>query len=247
MTSRLFARGTVILLLLWSASDQSAAQELQGLRGDPDAIRHAEAMVEQMGGMAIWRELKNVHFVHEWDIAQRTERYLENEILDLTGPRSYVTMESETFSRLRAYSPEYRYWNVINGEFAFADQDAFINAMERAPYSIYRLARVIARGDEQYALKFGSIPGLPDIQAIEFSGPDGEARGWIALNVRNEPILWATTQYVYTFGPLKRFGNLRVPNWATTGNGQVRYEMVSLTGSSQALDISLFEVPAEFR
>ena len=44
-------------------------------------------MVEAMGGLAIWRDLEKVHFVLEWDIVNRPDRYLENEILDLTGQR----------------------------------------------------------------------------------------------------------------------------------------------------------------
>ena len=204
-------------------------------------------MVEKMGGLAVWRELGSVHFVHEWDLATRTDRYIENEILDLTGPRSYVTMESETYSRIRAYSPEHRYWNVIDGEFSYADQSAFDNAMERAPYSIYRLARAIARDDARYELQFGEIPGIPGVEAIQFNDRSGEPHGWIALNLRNEPILWATTQYVYTFGPLKRFGNLYVPDWATANNGTVRYEMISLEGRIQPPELSLFEAPDPVR
>ena len=53
-------------------------------------------------------------------------------------------------------------------------------------------------------------------------------------------MIWATTQYIYVFGPLARFGNLKVPNWATTSNGLVRYEMVSLTGSDERPGLDLF-------
>jgi len=35
-----------------------------------------------------------------------------------------------------------------------------------------------------------------------------------------------------------------VPNWATTNNGLVRYEMVSLTGSNSRPDLALFAAPA---
>ena len=202
-------------------------------------------MVETMGGQAIWRTLEAVHFVHEWDIANRVDRYLENEILDLTAPRSYVTMESEVYSRTRAYSPEHRYWSVTNGEFGYADDETLANAMERAPYSIYRLARAVARGDRSLEVRYGIVAGISALPALEFIGPDGEAHGWIILNARREPIIWATTQYVYTFGPLKRFGNLWVPNWATTSNGLVRYEMISLTGSNDRPDLALFEPTAE--
>ena len=66
---------------------------------------------------------------------------------NLTGPRSYVTMESEIYSRIRAYSPEHRYWSVTNGEFKYGEDESLANAMEaRAiqylpPRSIYRTRR----------------------------------------------------------------------------------------------------------
>jgi hypothetical protein len=223
------------------------AQGTTGLRGDAAAISDAREMVEAMGGLLIWRELKSVHFVHEWDIFTRPDIYIENEILDLTGPRSYVTMESEIYSRVRAYSPEHRYWNIINGQFSYASDEAFRNAMERAPYSIYRLARAIARGDSEYHVQFGPMRKIPDATALEFRGRDDEIHGWILLNTRKEPVVWATTQYSYSFGPLQRFGNLRVPKWAITGGGRVRYEMVSLSGSRDRPDTSLFIPPLEFR
>jgi hypothetical protein len=219
-----------------------SAEEATGLRGDPAAIADARAMVETMGGVAIWRDTASVHFVHEWDIANRPDRYLEHEILDLTGPRSWVTMDSEIYSRTRAYSPEHGYWSITNGEFTRGSDESLANAMERAPYSIYRLARTIAREDN-LEIRYGTREGLPDFPALEFVGPDGEPRGWIIVNARKEPIIWATTQYIYVFGPLARFGNLKVPNWATTSDGLVRYEMVSLNGSPQRPELALFAPP----
>jgi hypothetical protein len=235
----------ILALALSFAVETTTADEVLGLRGDPAAIADAMAMVEAMGGLVIWRDLEAVHFVHEWDIVNRHDRYLENEILDLTGPRSYVTMESEIYSRVLAYSPEHRYWSVTNGEFEYGNAESLANAMERAPYSIYRLARAIARGDSDLEVHFGAVPGIPGPPGLEFNGPDGITHGWILVNARKEPVIWATTQYVYVFGPLKRFGNLLVPNWATTNNGLVRYEMVSLTGSNERPDLSLFAPPNE--
>lgn len=232
------------VLVLSFAVQTTDAEEMSGLRGDPAAIADAEAMVEAMGGLAIWRDLEKVHFVHEWDIVNRPDRYLENEILDLTGPRSYVTMESEIHTRTRAYSPEHRYWSITDGEFQEGTEEALANAMERAPYTPYRLAGAIARGESDLEVQYGAIEDIPGPPALEFIGPDGVAHGWILLNARKEPIIWATTQYVYVFGPLKRFGNLQVPNWATTSNGLVRYEMISLTGSNKRPDLSLFAPPA---
>jgi hypothetical protein len=236
-----------LLMSGFAYGQESQTGELAGLRGDSQAIEDAQAMVEEMGGLAIWSEIESVHFVHEWDIVNREDRYVENEILDLTGPRSFVTMESEISSLTRAYSPEHKYWKVANGEFSHGTGEMLENAMERAPFSIYRIARAIARGDDNYSVSYGELPDMPGHKALEFRGPDGVARGWILLNKRKEPVIWATTQYRYIFGPLKRFGNLRVPNWAITSQGLVRYEMVSLKGSRQRPDLELFAPPPEFR
>lgn len=237
---------TLAAFLALTGTMYAAADEQAGLHGDPAAIADARAMVETMGGLAIWRDLETVHFVHEWDIANRPDRYLENEILDMTGPRSYVTMESEIYTRTRAYSPEHRYWSITNGEFAWGSDEALANAMERAPYSIYRLARIVARGDSEFEVRYGALESVPGLPALEFVGPDGAPHGWIIVNARKEPVVWATTQYVYVFGPLSRFGNLSVPDWATTSNGLVRYEMVSLTGSNERPALELFAPPAEY-
>ncbi|MDH4211506.1 MAG: hypothetical protein OEV79_08660 [candidate division WOR-3 bacterium] len=188
--------------------------------------------------------MKSVHFVHEWYPWYRIDSYVENEILDLTGPRSWVEEKSEVQHRIRAYSPEHKYWSITDGKFAFGSEESFKNAMERAPYSVYRIARGIAIGDSYYEVRFGE-GDIPRSRRLEFYGPDGVMHGWIILNARKEPLVWATTQYRYTFGPMKRFGNLRVPNWAVYENGATMYEMISLTGSNQPPDPSLFVPPRE--
>lgn len=238
-------RVLVILgILLVAVSLASAQEHFTGMRGDPEALAEARAMVEAMGGVDIWAQLRSVHFVHEWYFWNRVDSYVENEILDLTGPRSWVEMRSEIYHRLRAYSPEHGYWNVVDGEFSYASDEALAAALERAPYSIYRIARAVAVGDPYYEIRFGDEE-FKGARRLEFYGPDGERHGWIVLNAKKEPLVWATTQYRYTFGPMERFGNLRVPNWAVTGDGAVTYQMISLTGAREAPDSTLFQPPAE--
>ncbi|MBO6503923.1 MAG: hypothetical protein JJ850_18300 [Kordiimonadaceae bacterium] len=239
-----FSRIVVFALTACAFSFGIAAQEEDGLKGDPKAIHDAKKMVEKMGGLEVWGALESVHFVHEWDIVNRREAYLENEILDLSAPRSYVTMESESYTRIRAYSPEHRYWNIVNGEFSYASDESFERAIARAPYSIFRLARAIGRNDPTLTIEFGNPESIPRGNVIQFTFDGDEPGGWILLNPRFEPFVWATTQYEYAFGPLARFGNLWVPNWANSNNGLVRYEMVSLKGSNKAPDMTLFVPPA---
>lgn len=218
-------------------------ENVEGLTGDPAAIEDARAMVETMGGMDLWQHVDSLHFVHEWDIVNRVERYQENEVLDLSGVRSHVRMDSETYHRTRAYSPEHGYWQIVDGEFSEGTEEQLANAMARGPFNIYRLARSISRNEPGLSVNFGTIEGFPPVPALEFQSGDGAPGGWIVLNARKEPMIWATTQYRYVFGPLRRFGNLWVPDWATTNDGLVRYEMVSLEASGTPPDPAMFEPP----
>lgn len=224
----------------------SSAQEItRGIRGDSEAIAEAEAMVESMGGREIWSQLKSLHFVHEWYPCYRLDSYIENEILDLTSPKSWVDRKSEISHTIRAYSPEGKYWSINNGKFAYGSEEIFTNSMKRAPFNFYRLVRAITIGDSFYEIRFGE-GDIPNTRRLEFYDPEGILGGWIILNAKKEPIVKATPEYRYTLGLLKRFGNLKIPTWGVYDNGLTRYEMISVVGDNQLPDSSLFPTPSEF-
>jgi len=234
-----------VILLLCLIHFAPAFAHAEGVAGDPGAIERARHMVESMGGAAIWEELHSLHFVHTWYPYSRLDAYTENEILDLTGARSWVEMKSEVYHRVRAYSPESGYWSMSDGDVSVGNEQRLEAAMARAPYSLYRLARSIARDDSRLRIEQadGDIPGS---KRIEFYWQGAtEPGGWVILNARHEPIVWATTQYRYTFGPMRFFGNLRVPDWAVYDNGGITYEMVSLTGDRERPPASLFVRPED--
>lgn len=170
------------------------------------------------------------------------DSYIEDEVLDLTGPRSWVERKSEINHAIRAYSPEGRRWTVSNGEFSYGSDQALANDLARAPFNFYRLVRGVAVDDPFYEVRYGE-GDIPETRRLEFYGPDGVLGGWVILNARKEPIVKATPEYRYTLGPLQRFGNLRVPGWGVYDNGTTRYEMRSLTGDRQPPEPSLFLAP----
>ena len=234
---------SLITLLCQPAFTQEMAK---GLRGDSLAIADAEEMVETMGGIEIWKQVKSLHFVHEWHPVNRVDTYVENEILDLTSSRSWVERKSEITHTIRAYSPEGKYWTIKDGVFAYGNENIWKAAMERAPFNFYHLVRAIAINDPFYEIRFGKSD-IPNSRQLEFYGPDGILRGWIILNAKKEPIVKATPEYRYTLGPLNRFGNLWIPNWGVYDTGYTRYEMISLIGDYQPPDSSLFLPPSEFK
>ncbi|MCI0414233.1 hypothetical protein L0222_15750, partial [bacterium] len=131
-------------------------------------------------------------------------------------------------------------------KFAYGSKEELESDLQRAPFNFYRLVRAVAVGDPYYEVRSGE-GDIPGTRRLEFYGPKGDLGGWVILNARKEPIVKATTEYRYTLGPLKRFGNIRVPAWGVYDNGATRYEMLSLTGDSQPPESSLFLPPPEFR
>lgn len=223
----------------------STQEHKQGLRGEEAAIVQARSMVETMGGAAVWARLACVHFTHEWYPWNRVDSYIENEVLDLTAPRSWADRKSEINRSTRAYSPESKRWDVNNGAFAYASDEALARDLKRAPFNFYRLVRAVAVDDSYYEIRSGQ-GDIPGTRRLEFYGPDGALGGWIILNARSEPIVKATPEYRFTLGPLRRFLNLRVPAWGVYGNGSTRYEMISLSADNHAPDPALFAAPPEF-
>lgn len=219
---------TRLLPALLAAAALSTAALADGLRGDAAAIADARAMVQTMGGVAIWGPLESLHLVHEWYPVNRLDTYVENEILDLTGPRSRADRKSEISHSIRAYSPEGGRWTMTNGELAHGGAAELESDLRRAPFNFYQLVRAVAADDAFYEIRFGQ-GDIPGSRRLEFYGPDGVLGGWIILNARKEPIVKATPEYRYTLGPLKRFGNLRLPAWGVYDNGYTRYEMLSAT------------------
>jgi hypothetical protein len=226
-------------LILASFATQASIAEL---RGDPAAIADAKAMVQTMGGAAIWAGLNSLVLVHEWSSSDRFDTYVEHETLDLAEPRSIADRRSEIHHAIRAYSPEGKRWTMVDGGLAQGSDQDLQNDLRRAPFNFFRLVRAVAVGDPFYEVRFG--PGdIPGTRRIEFRGPDGELGGWVILNARKEPLVKATPEYRYTLGPLQRFGNLRLPAWGVYDNGYTLYQMISANGDRKPPDSSVFLPP----
>jgi len=236
---------TMILTFMLLSMNSFCQKKSSGIRGEPEAIADAKAMVETMGGQEIWSQLKSIHFVTEWYPCDRVDSYVENEVLDLTGPRSWADRKSEISHITRAYSPEGKHWSIVNGKFSYASDEVFRNDTIRAPFNFYHLVKAIASGDPFYEVRFGT-GDIPYTRRLEFYGPDGVLNGWIILNDRKEPVVKATPQYRYTLGPLKKIGNLNIPKWGVYDNGYTRYNLISVTGDNQAPNPDLFIPPSEY-
>jgi hypothetical protein len=215
----------------------------QGLRGEATAIAAARSMVDAMGGARIWKPLKSLRLVHEWFPWNRPDSYIETETLDFTGPRSHADRKSEIRHEIRAYGPEGGSWRIKDGELSRSGPEALAADLARAPFNFYRLVSAVAKDDPFYEVRWGK-GDIPGTRRLEFAGPGGRLGGWVILDVDGAPIVKATPEYRYTLGPLKRFGNLRLPAWGVYDNGYTRYEMRAATGDREPPAPALFLAPA---
>ncbi len=200
----------------------------------------AHDLLKNMGGKNLWEKMTYVKFQHVWYPINK-ESYIEDEIIDLVEIRSWVQMKSEVYKRIRAYSKENGYWSITNGVMSKANEMSLQNAIKRGPYNFYRILKAIATNNSRYEFKIGESE-IPAAQALEIYY-DGEYGGKIILNGRMEPLVWETMQYKYTFGPLRKYGNLSHPAWAVYNNGSYMYEMISLFGFAEELDSTIFIAP----
>jgi hypothetical protein len=72
-------------------------------------------------------------------------------------------------------SPEHRYWSITDGAFEYGGDESLSRTMERAPFSIYRLARAIARDDSDVEVRYEmvSLTGSNERPALSlFAPPD---------------------------------------------------------------------------
>jgi len=233
-------RALLCLMLVAAASPARAA----GMKGDPDALADARAMVETMGGAEIWAGMNTLVLVHEWHPWNRADSYVETETLDLTGPRSRADRKSEIHHAIRAYSPESGRWDWSDGTLRRGTDDGLRADLARAAFNFYQLVKAVAIDDPGYEVRYGE-GDIPGTRRLEFHGEDGAPGGWVILNARKEPIVKATPAYRYTLGPLKRFGNLRIPAWGVYDNGTTRYEMIDARGDRNPPDAALFRPPGE--
>lgn len=230
----------VAALILFSAFTAKAEDGLTGIRGSPEAIAKAQGMVEAMGGLYIWKELKTLYFEHRWFHLEAKDIILETEVIALTESASYFKMESEVYFQARAYTPTAG-WRLRFNEFTrTTDEEAKANA-HRARFNLYRIARGIAVGDPFFEVRLGEGGRL------DFYDSEGTFHTWVKLNGWNEPVVWWTEDFRYTFGPMESYGNIRVPAWAVYDEAIWRYEMVSLTGSRDEPDPDVFLPPEPYR
>jgi len=106
----------------------------------------------------------------------------------------------------------------------------------RQPVVIFRR---LALGMPPTRIRPGDAEGRFDV----LDAGTGELIAQFAVNASGEPIKWGASigdrEFEHVFGPLKAYGDLRLPAWGATTAGIWRYEHESAALSAEPLPVSL--------
>lgn len=202
----------------------------QRLAGEPAAIERARQMVERVGGRHVWSQLASLQLTQRFHLYSRPESIVHVEWIDFKAPRIHVTIESELTRRQRAYDDRGG-WFLRDGTMTrFTDAEL---ANERAFWKrdMFRMFHLIAAEDPGIELR---LNGEHRLEVYERGS--GELLCWFRLNLANEPVLWGAgvgeESLEFLFGPLKQYGNIRVPSWGGFTDGSWRFDMLDARASA---------------
>jgi hypothetical protein len=214
----------------------------QGLKGEPEAVTRAEEMIERIGGKELWSQLRSLSLKQRFYVIEWRNSIIHQEWIDFETPRLWVSMKNEQLNHLRVYDASGGWW-LREGEFSRFSEEHL--AMERGFWKrdMFRCFHLIASEDPGIELRMN---GDDRLEVYESSG---DPLCWFRLSPSSEPVLWGAAvedyEIEFIFGPMKQFGNIRVPSWGGDTDGSWRFNMLEARGSVDPPPVS-YDPPPEF-
>lgn len=227
------------LLLLSSIVGGRVFAAEGGIRGDPEAVSRANALLEQVGGRSRWAAARTfyakehaylrsgeVATVEVWrDFEMITRRFI------LRSPSRLIEEVTGVSSGWEQRDGKIRVWSDTE----LADET---QGLVQEPYFVYHR---LARGDQ--ALRVA----LEDTNKLNVYDAAGKLLCWFVLDDQNNPMSWGNVYKgvvnQHWYGPLHRVGPVRLPKWGSASDGRWRFEY--LTASLGKDELVLPPIPTE--
>lgn len=188
----------------------------------------ADRMLEQLGGIDMWRE-SNTLYLKERIWSHTFPETVEQQIWrDLQYPRTRFHLKSESLDRVRAWDSQQGWGRLETGKFYGFDSQRIQNEIAIWKRNLLTLCFAIANQHDTIQLK------LLNERSFQVLEQDGSVLCQIELDVNGAPIRWSSSggpeAETYIYGPLKAFGEYRLPAWWTYEQGHWRYELLEVLG-----------------
>lgn len=216
------------LALMASAAEFSPSRPQES----DQAIAAANRLIDSVGGRTVWAKARSL-YVKELAFPRRIQGPVTAEFWrDLEQPayRSHLTGPGLDRVEVR---DEKRGWRVRNGQFSWMTQEQLRTeaaGWRQEPYTIYHR---LARRDPALRLE------LTAENQLEIFDQSGHKLCWFVLDAAGAPIKWGNifdgrvNEHLY--GPVKRFGEFKMPAWGTSTDGSWRFEYVEIRLSEKPL------------
>lgn len=206
------------------------------LKGSPQAIAMAEAIVLSAGGHDAWKDLRYLHANIKGYRTEAPFEVQEDLWTEFPAPYTYFSMIGEDFEISRAITPNSG-WSSRNGRvtaLSASDLKAFQDFWAHSEHVLYY--RMAVRDPALKVVKANA-------NRLEFyDATSNKPLGWFDVNGKYEPVRWVApfqnTTVEYVFGPFKQFGAVRLPKWGAAPNGDWRFENVDISTGVDAPPIS---------
>jgi hypothetical protein len=194
-------------------------------QSDPEGVKKANRMIEKLGGHEIWGTAKHL--------------YVEERVFPLTisGPlkaefwRGYNRPDHlEKFQGPDTERAEFwdgkSGWTSSNGTVTITSEEDLVEERKGAQQEPYQIYHRLGKRDSTLVVK------LVGKNRLDFYERNGRKLCWIIIDNDCAPVSWGNiyrnrlNQHVY--GPLKKFGDIYMPAWGASIDGNFRFEYVQV-------------------
>ncbi len=212
------------------------AAHAQGMQGDTAAVAMARRLIARMGGDSIWSRANWVYARERAWSASRDSAFDAQFWRRTDAPAEWGRLKSSEIDREHAWTATSG-WERREGRLTVYDRAEMQAVLGWWPGEIYVMYVRFARNDP--GLRLVST-GPRSFRVLDDA--DGEHLGEFHVASSGELVRWVhrhgSNAVEYIYGPLKRIGNVSVPDWGALSSGAFRFYYTDFRLSETAPDVS---------
>ncbi|NVJ98846.1 MAG: hypothetical protein HWE25_11880 [Alphaproteobacteria bacterium] len=204
------------------------------LKGDEKAISLAHEMLDAMGGRDVWSNAVWMHVV-ERSYSPSQKKALRHEAWrGLQVEKARYTTANEDIAYEQAWDADAG-WRIRNGEYQQFDEERHRLETDFWYREIYTMYHRLAAGDPALTLTLNGDRGfrVADVNS-------GAPLGSFTISAEGGVLVWSSGDsefdVTYVYGPLRSFGQIRLPEWGAQTNGGWRFNYVEATLHSTPME-----------
>lgn len=197
------------------------------LQGDEAAIALANRMITAMGGHEVWANAVWMHVRERSSAANQPNPIAHEAWRGLQVQQARYLSENQDVSYVQAWDLDGG-WRIRDGEFQQFDAERLGQETSFWHREIYTMYHRFAVGDPALRL----ISTEDNAFRIEHT-QTGKPLGSFSVSAEGGVLVWSSgdTDFdvTYVYGPLKSFGEIKLPAWGAQTNGFWRFNYLEAT------------------